>query len=227
MAARKSCTHITWNEAKGKQRKGGPTRNIGKGKMSHKELVAKWALQGGKFANKSKVWTKAEIEARRDKALSTKSGEPDCDSSQEEKDNQEATEATATTPAELARRRMMRLAERLRNQGPRGEPGDSVGSNVRSSVGSSGVRECSLDWEAVEAAARSQVDELHALEAMFPGEFFLCSARGELERVATALETGEIDRSALASHVPFEFLLALTLPDRRAAQVAELSLIHI
>ena len=52
---------MSWGEAKGKGKGAGPKIiSKGTGKMSHKELNAKWAVQGGKFAEKGKVWTKGE-----------------------------------------------------------------------------------------------------------------------------------------------------------------------
>jgi hypothetical protein len=58
MAAKKSCTHLTWNEAKGAPTKG--QKKVGKG-LSHKDLIVKWAAQGGKFVEKRAQWTKGEV----------------------------------------------------------------------------------------------------------------------------------------------------------------------
>merc|ERR1719161_771421 len=40
-------------------------KSSGPKKMSHKELIALWTRQGGKFAAPTKVWTKADIDRAR------------------------------------------------------------------------------------------------------------------------------------------------------------------
>lgn len=207
-------------------------------KLSHADLLNKWAAQGGKFAvsEKKRVWTKADIEHAKAQKDAAARGEvlppraprkprvrrpegtegPDDDGViEEESEDEEPYVPRLLAPPELARARMAGMAqELLACEAPEDALAEEPAKYAEASLEElQGVAEC----------RRQQFTELDLLEAMFVDEYLLFSDADETEALKAALEalpdppTGA-DAEALrsvAEQPPLDFALQMTVQDQR------------
>lgn len=211
MAARRSCTHLSWGDAKGK---GKQVKSVkATGKLSHKQLIEKRALQGGKFVDKKRQWTRGEIDASR----AAKGKEDKQEQAQEVEEEEAATgqdvkEFVLVKSTDLFRERMHERALALQKAAHAEKPGALESGGDLSPEELLKVAECKLQ----------QLDEITALEAIFPEEFLLHS-NVDLDQVRSVLETAQDDDykdtetlRKVASQIPLAFSLELTFEGTHA-----------
>lgn len=175
-------------------------------KPSHKELISKWAMQGGtKFAPK-KVYTHGERSQKREASIKAKQTPQPGDEEEEE-----VEERAERTPHELACARMIHLAQQLQR-------------TMREQKDEASLLECEdpSEYSKVAECLKLQLDELMVLEAVFMDELLLVP--DDLNELRATLETveesGFVDEDAifaLIKRAPLEFSLQLTIKDHRPA----------
>lgn len=178
-------------------------------KMSHKELLMKWTRDGSKFGPPKKVWTKADIDRKREAEAAARMREaagPEMqDAGQIDDEDEDETPDMVLKASDLARARMSELAEEMQLQALQGA--DAGGSGAVSETAMSPE-----DLQIFVDCRRSQLEELEMLEAMFPEEFCpLYNATVDELRASLEAEGAE----ALRSHPQLELLLQMTVPDER------------
>lgn len=205
MAARKSCTHLTWAEAKNKSGIGGPKGAGGKGKpkgMTHNQVLAQkiiskqLATEGNLVGKKSlRKQTRDDVKAAAVLAAA-----------KEERDR-ERRERTVR-PYELAQERQTELAKGLQSSST---SDDNNNSNTTGDVDTmKEIAECK----------GMQLDELMALEAIFAdtGEYGVCEATRleDLQQTHESYledEDSESVLQTLVDHPAISCTIQLTVPD--------------
>jgi len=173
-------------------------------KLSHKEVIAKWTRDGGKFGPPKKVWTKADIDRHRN-ARSAGEARQDAGVAEEESDANDML----FKASDLARARMAEMAEQMQLQALQ-DPDDSGGASD-GDVGASPE-----EVQALADCRRSQLDELEMLEAMFPEEFCPLYDSAAVDELKARSEVDPAEGlRALAAYPPLELLLQMTVPDER------------
>mmetsp|Transcript_45168 Transcript_45168/g.84548 ORF Transcript_45168/g.84548 Transcript_45168/m.84548 type:complete len:302 (+) Transcript_45168:101-1006(+) len=196
--------HVTrWRDIK-PQKKSGPK------KLSHKELIAKWTRDGGKFGPPKKIWTKSDIDRHRNKQ---REGEerPDAGVMEEA----EETGDMLFKASDLARARMAEMAEEMQIQALQGPDDSGDGGEADDSDACAGASPEEL--HTLIDCRRSQLEELEMLEAMFPDEFCPLYDSAGVDKLRAALEAEEAEAlRSVAAHPPLELLLQVTVPDERS-----------
>eukprot|EP00579_Thalassiosira_antarctica_P013197 CAMPEP_0201937276 /NCGR_PEP_ID=MMETSP0903-20130614/39116_1 /ASSEMBLY_ACC=CAM_ASM_000552 /TAXON_ID=420261 /ORGANISM="Thalassiosira antarctica, Strain CCMP982" /LENGTH=193 /DNA_ID=CAMNT_0048478207 /DNA_START=121 /DNA_END=699 /DNA_ORIENTATION=- len=171
MAARKSCTHLTWAEAKNKSGIGGPKGAGGKGKpkgMTHNQVLAQKIIskqlssQEGNLVGKKSLRKQTRDDEKATAVLAAAKVERDL-----ERRNR------TVRPYELARERQTELARVLQSL--------STSDNSKNSAGGNSATNTTGDVDTMKEIAECkgmQLDELMALEAIFADtdEYGVCEA---------------------------------------------------
>lgn len=206
MAARKSCTHLTWAEAKakvgdGKQGKSGKktiTKNVPHGKILADKIITKQQpSEKDKIADRQ-----AARKARKDEERAKKIEER-----RREEKEQQRLEAVVK-PYEQSLERMTALSEKIQKE-----------------MQTEGVSETIYDLDVLRTIAeckQSQLDELMALEAMFTDEEFRISEWCDLENLRKKIEEhDEADETSLrsiAQHPPVSFTFQTAVDNDEAGR---------
>ena len=187
-------------------------------KVSHSELAARWAANGGKFVEpEKKAWTKADIaqaQAEKERAEAAAKAGPTATAAGPEEAPEAPAAAVGARPHERARERMAELAAGLQALSVASD-GDSDGRGDDEAP--------AVDLAALAECRRAQLEELTCLEAMFIDEYRLVSEAAGVEELRARLEA--LDESgtddelarAVAAHPPLEFALQLTAEGSGAA----------
>jgi len=210
MAARNSCTHLKWSDAKEPQggKAKGPSKNL-----SHKQILEQRAKQGSKFVEKNKPWTRQQIDrhmsaqerAEKDEEAAAVIAKLDAEKRERE------LQSRIVKPSEQARICMSELAKQLQQQLTLEESSISTSSDFE-------------ELQKIAECRQIQLDEMSALEAMLnvsDTDVFLVSDASNLGELREALdrfqeeEQGQDILSSLAEHPLLSCTLQLTIPDHR------------
>jgi hypothetical protein len=204
MAARNSCTHLTWSEAKSKVNPGGNNGKKVKAppkKMPHNQiLAAKILAKNGFNAGDDRKLQKAyRRQEERSFAASAKH--------EEDRELKRLASLQEVRPYEQAKQKFVELALELQQQSLRLLEADSF------------TTELELDeMNKIAECKETQIDEITALEAMIP-EDFLVSTESNLPKLQDKIdelketEPGDELLRSIAKHPPLSFLLKLELDD--------------
>jgi len=215
MAARKSCTHLTWSEAKSRiggssSTSGGSSKNnksdIKKQASSHKELLAQKIIAKQAAASSEQHGTITRAQQRRLERADAKAAVA-LAAARELRRQEEEEQAIA--PCESAKLRMQQLVDELHEKSlTTPEAAKSIADRAEMAK----VAEC----------RQAQLDEIMALEAIFvdSDEFQMVDACGkdDLQELVEQLQEHEDDETMLASifqHPNLTFTLTLTINDNR------------
>ena len=171
-------------------------------KPSHKDLISKWAAQGGaKFVPK-KVYTHGEKSQKREASIKAKAAPQPGDAEEEEE------ERSQQTPHEQACERMANLARQLQKT-MREQDAEALLQVMDPSERQS-IAEC----------LKIQLDELMVLEAVFMDELMLVpddidSLRETMQTLEDEGFVNECTISSIINRPPLEFSLQLTIQDQR------------
>jgi len=187
-------------------------------KPSHKELIAKWAKQGGKYVEK-KQWTKGDIINHRNKAENATKKQKEQENAAAALIESQTTAEPTTIPtkhktSDLAKQRLQNLAEGLYSTKLSAQAGE-VGE--AGSLADTPVEEL----QQLAESRQTQLDELETLEAIFPEEFKLLGCDSSLDDLRNTLEellanvSSDPDalRSALAPLLEFTLQLSAEADD--------------
>jgi hypothetical protein len=206
MAARNSCTHITWSEAKNKD----PNNNTKKTKGPPKKqphnqiLAAKIMAKNGFNANDDRKIKKAyRKQDEKSAAISAKN--------EEERELKRLASLQEVRPYEQAKQKLSELALELQQATltsalTDSDPNDSVAIELDELMR---IAECK----------ETQINEIIALEAMIPDDFYVSTASNmsELQHKLDELSQGDPDDETLlrsiAEHPPLSFFLRLEIDE--------------
>lgn len=197
MAARKSCTHLKWSDAKSSSTPGGGggsssnnnpnTTKSAKGppkKLTHQQILAQRIKQGGKFVEASKPWTKQQIDRHMSAVeRAQRQVELDADAEQQSAERLEAVRLSRIVkPTERARETMASLARRWQEKHDpttiiitQRQPRQNCNSENDTEIEEDDENETAstphqLDMETLQnicECRRMQLDEMDALEAIY------------------------------------------------------------
>ncbi|KAL3945689.1 MAG: hypothetical protein SGBAC_000257 [Bacillariaceae sp.] len=201
MAARNSCTKITWSEAKAKvgegKGKGGKKvvpKNVSHGKILADKIISKQQpSENVKISNRQ-----AARRARKDEELAKKIEEK----RREEKTLQQLQ--AVVKPHEQSLERMASLSKQIQRE-KKEEPIEE-----KNSFGIDLLKK-------IAACKQSQLDEIMALEAMCTEEEFHVSEGCELDNLRNKIEeleeSDEASLRSIARHPPISFTLQIVIED--------------
>mmetsp|Transcript_19409 Transcript_19409/g.42205 ORF Transcript_19409/g.42205 Transcript_19409/m.42205 type:complete len:318 (-) Transcript_19409:242-1195(-) len=209
MAARKSCTHMTWSEAKSKS---GDYDTSKKKKKSVIQVNHGQALTA-KIVRKSSAppeFSKAEL--RRAKKQEEKALALAVKLAEEREAERREREGRTVCPFDMAREQMTLEAKRRQQQQLQHE------SNITESDG------CCLDLEQIAQCREMQLDEIAALDAIYTDtDEFLLSSHADVDGLRAKIDEwqehgggnncDEALLSSIAQHPPLSFGLQLTIED--------------
>ena len=195
MASRKSCTHFTWAEAKAKNGGGSASSNkkkIPPKKQSHNEILA------AKIINKS-----ADVDADRKIQKAYRRQEEKAAALAAKRDEERELKRLASLqevkPYDMAKDKLLDLVER-QQEAPLPSVNAAITNNLEEMTN---IAECKA----------MQCDEIVALEAMMPENFYIVSSSnfGDLqELVEQYRDAGNCEESLLLKlrdHPPISFLI--------------------
>ena len=203
MAARKSCTKLTWDEAKAKvggsnantdKRKPAP-KNINHGDALTAKVIAKHGASQQEISQQKSLSKKTRRDQERALAAASRR--------EEERERERADQVVK--PHEQARRRLKELALQLAALSPE--------------TSTITTRDVSLsDLKRIAECKQIQLDEIVALEAIFTDtEEFLVSEASNLEDLRRKIEDYQMNEEkelllrTLAEHPPLSFYIQLTI----------------
>lgn len=200
MAARKSCTHLTWAEAKAKVGDGkgkGGKKTVTKS-VSHGKLLADKIIMKQQPSEKDKIADRqAARRARKDEERAKKLEER----RREEKEQQRLEDVVK--PHEQSFERMTALSAKMQTKKPKDV-----------------INETNYEFDVLKKIAeckQSQLDEIMALEAMFTDEEFTisegCDLDGLRKNIEEFDETDKVYLRSIARHPPVSFTLQMTIDD--------------
>eukprot|EP00977_Amphora_coffeiformis_P007458 scaffold1620_cov148-Amphora_coffeaeformis.AAC.3 len=211
MAARKSCTHMTWAEAKNKSglgsSKGQKKSKVLKGQDHATALAAKIiAKQGGGVAEAEKRKLQKAYRKQEEKAAALAAKR------EEERELKRLEALQEVQRYEQATEKFRELMEQLREKEMNEMP-------------TLDLSEIDLEDEGTQLkiveCRQMQLDEILALEAMIPEEDFVISLdsrlselREKLEQLAENEENGDV-RSSIAKHPPISYYIRIEVDDYR------------
>ena len=223
MAARKSCTHLTWAEAKQKSGIGGG--GDGKIKKKNKEHLRK--LDHGQVLAAKIIAKQGGGGAVQDRKL--------------QKAHRKLEEKAAALAAQREQERALKRLESLQEvqrfqqaQEKLQQLMDQLRENDTNDLPTSGSEWSAIDWDNINhdddetltklvECRQMQLDEVMALQAMIPEEDFIISTASELSKLQEYLERlneGDVAaREFVAKHPPISFYIRLQIDDHRADQV--------
>mmetsp|Transcript_29413 Transcript_29413/g.32557 ORF Transcript_29413/g.32557 Transcript_29413/m.32557 type:complete len:314 (+) Transcript_29413:82-1023(+) len=206
MAARNSCTHLTWSEAKGKagidggKKKKLQTKNISHDKALANKIIAKNGPSQGDL-------NKHKMAARRDRKAEERFAAA---SAKYAKAKEKVQKETVMKPYEQSKERMSNLVEQLANASSNSN-GDDV--QILSDDNDIDIAQMNQILECKEM----QLDEIMALEAIFcdtPGQF-LTSTISDTDGLREKIEEAQMDPEnesylrSVVKHPPLTFYLCL------------------
>ena len=199
MAARKSCTHLTWAEAKAKVggSSGGKVKKPAP-KTSHDKILAAKIIQKNGQSEQDKIADRqAARRARRDEERAKVREEK-----RKEEREQQLLEQIVR-PSDQAREKMAELARQLQFKTEISKKDAPTGLGMSELTT---IAECK----------QIQLDEMMALEAIYMGtDTFLVSTQCQLEELQEKMEQLDWDDEtalrAVAQHSPIYFSLQLTI----------------
>lgn len=206
MAARKSCTHLTWAEAKGKVNPGGDAIKKKKGapkKLTHVEkIIAKNGASQEAMAQEKSALRKMKRNEEKLAALSQKRAE-----------ERQQQRQVKVKPHEQARERMCELAAK---QAAATASSECV---VDGGVGTDMDMDMDLsDLKVIARCKEMQLDEIMALEAIFADtDEFMTAASSNLDELRQKIEEYQMDEEnetllrSVAQHPPISLLLQSTI----------------
>lgn len=215
MAARKSCTKLTWGEAKSR------TGQVTTGQKKNKEHLRKQdhgallsakiiAKQGGNVAsseNKKLAKQYRKIEAKSAAIAADRL---------EEREQKRLAALQEVRPYDRVKEHVSTLLQELKDNGNDGPPPTMADNN-----------EADIDWNDEEIQAKvaeckqMQLDEIMALEAIIPEEDFVLFSASDIEALREKLEQFEADpddaavRSSIVKHPPISYTIKLEVDDYR------------
>jgi hypothetical protein len=213
MAARNSCTHITWSEAKSKVNPGGSNGKKVKAppkKQPHNQILAAKILAKNGFS--------AGDERKIQKAYRKQEGKAVAASAkhEEERELKRLASLQEVRPYEQAKQKLFELALELQQQSlplpestltlTDSDPNDSLAIELDELIK---IAECK----------EMQINEILSLEAMMPDDFLVSTASNmsELQHKLDELSQTEPDDETLlqsiAKHPPLSFFLKLEIDD--------------
>lgn len=205
MAARKSCTHLTWSEAKanvgeGKIKKGNKKPVLAK---NHANLLAEKIIQKQQPSESNKISDRqAARRARKEEERLKKIEEK----RREEKEQQQ--QEAVVKPHEQSLERMVAMSKKIQQETQKYSV-EEINCNVIDVL------------KAIAECKQSQLDEIMALEAIFTDEEFHISECCELDILRNKME--ELDESdetslrSIARHPPISFTLQMTIDDKASS----------
>lgn len=187
MAAKSSCTHLSWSDAKGPV---GLKVKKPNAKLSHTQILAQRIKDGGKFVEKKKAWSRHEIDkhvsaterAERDAAAAAVA------SIKAAEDEEAYHLSRISKPHERARARMSALANELQ-----GCAADCSGEDLDAAFADSGAVGCEpgpAELRVICECCEQQLDEIMVLESIYAetGELLVADSSGDLEELRETLE---------------------------------------
>lgn len=207
MAARKSCTHLTWSDAKagGTDSSNGGSNSKGQKsstkKLSHQQVLAQRMKQGGKFVDKKQAWTRQQIDknmSAQDRAR-REDHQAAIQEFEEAQKQEEVRLSKIVKPHEQARARMALLALQLQHHSQSQSP---LGPQLP--LGNGKDKDIHILIQMAECLA-AQLEEISALEAIYTDsdEFLVSAASNDLVELRESLDSiidGEYqDEEALRS----------------------------
>ena len=208
MAARKSCTTLSWAEAKTRSGVGSDSKGIKKNKevlrkQDHGAVLAAKIIkkQGGDAAsadNKKleKAYRKLE---EKNAAIAAKR--------EEEREMKRLASLQEVKPYDMAKDKlseiMLQLREKETDNLPKVDTCSSAGDLNQEESNKEKIAECK----------QMQADEIMALEAMIPEEDFIVSNASKFSDLKEKLE--QMDNDSVVKHPPISFLIKLDIDDYR------------
>jgi hypothetical protein len=206
MAARNSCTHITWSEAKNKDSGNNTKKTKGPPKKQpHNQiLAAKILAKNGFNANDDRKIQKAyRKQDEKAAAVSAKH--------EEERELKRLASLQEVRPYEQAKQKLSELALELQQS--------TLISTLNNSDHNDSVAIELDELMKIAECKETQINEIIALEAMIPDDFYVSTASNmsELQHKLDELSQGEPDDETLlrsiADHPPLSFLLKLEIDE--------------
>jgi hypothetical protein len=216
MAARNSCTHITWGEAKSKDNPGGNGKKVKAPpkKLPHNQILAAKIMAKNGFS--------AGDERKIQKAYRKQEGKVEAATAkhEEERELKRLASLQEVRPYEQAKQKLFELALELQQKSlplPESTLTSTLADsepNINDSV------TIELD-ELIKIAEckEMQINEILSLEAMMPDDFFVSTASNmpELQEKLDQLSEAEPDDETLlrsiANHPPISFFLKLEIDE--------------
>ncbi|CAJ1949857.1 unnamed protein product [Cylindrotheca closterium] len=212
MAARKSCTHLTWSEAKAKSGEGngkGGKKTVAKN-VSHGKILADKIIMKQQPSKQNKISDRqAARKARKEEERAKKIEEK----RREEKEQQLLQAVVKPHHQSLERMRMTAsaLSKKIQQEKPK-EAREEFNYNEIDILKT--IADCK----------QSQLDEILALEAMCTNDEFRISEGCELENLRNKMEaldeTDETSLRSIARHPPISFTLQMTVEDEAPYDLA-------
>lgn len=239
MAARKSCTHLTWSEAKARVGGGGSSStassknksNLKTQAASHGELLAQKIIakqQQAAAASEQQqhggTATLTRAQQRRQERADAKAAV--ALAAARELRRQEEEERAVVTPCAAAKRRMRRLVAEWHATAT---AETEAAAAARSSCAAAADADRAEIMAKVAECRQAQLDEILALEAIFvdSDEFQMVEAcrKGDLHDLLEQLHENEDDDetilTSIVQHPNLTFTLSLTIDDNRGLLVGE------
>lgn len=207
MAARKSCTHLTWGEAKARsgQLSGQKKNKEALRKQDHGAVLAAKIIkkQGGSYNENANKKLAKQYRKQEEKAAAIAAQRL------EEREQKRLAALEEVRPYDRVKEQTLEKLKEISDQ---------------DSIAKVDTAEVDLGDEEIKAkiveCKQMQLDEILALEAMIPEEdFALCSSsrtdelREKLERYEAADGGDETARSSIVSHPPISFIIRLEVDD--------------
>lgn len=204
MAARKSCTHLTWAEAKNKN-----GISDGKGQRKNKEVLRKQdhgavlaakiiKKQGGDVASADNRKLQKAYRKQEEKlaAIAAKR--------EEERELKRLASLQEVRPYDMARERLEEILQELRATDADVIPKlDNENPILHDEETQEKIAECK----------RMQLDEVMALEAMIPEYDFVVSRASKIAELEGKLEQMQYD--SVASHTPLSYFIKLDIDNNQ------------
>lgn len=208
MAARKSCTHMTWSEAKSKS---GQFDTSQKKKKSVVQVTHGQALTAKIVRNNTAPSDYSKAELRRAKKQEEKALAAAAKIAEAREEERRERERRTVCPFDVARERMIQEAKRRQQQ------------QIQHEISESSTVELE-DLELIAQCREMQLDEIAALDAMYTDtDVFLLSLHADVDGLRTKTDEWQdygggngCDQSLLSSiaqHPPISFGLQLTIED--------------
>jgi hypothetical protein len=212
MAARNSCTHITWGEAKSKDNPGGNGKKVKAPpkKQPHNQILAQKIMAKNGFS----VGEERKIQ----KAYRKQEGKVEAASAKHEeaRELKRLASLQEVRPYDQAKQKLIERALELQ-QKPL--PESTLTSALTDSDSNDSVAIELDELMQIAECKEMQINEILSLEAMMPDDFFVSTASNmpELQEKLDELSQAEPDDETLlrsiAEHAPLSFLLKLEIDE--------------
>ena len=211
MAARKSCTHLTWGEAKSRSGQGTSGQKKNKEvlrKQDHGAVLAAKIIskQGGNAASAENKKLAKQYRKIEEKSAAIAAQRL------EEREEKRLAALQEVKPYDRVKERVSEMLQELRDKEDDAIPKADTTNDI------------DLNDEEVQAkiaeCKQMQLDEIMALEAMIPEEDCVISNASNIDELREKLEQFESDgdeatRSSIAKHPPISYIIKLEVDDYR------------